>query len=52
MIRPDLFAFVIASLRYGNTLDELSEALNACVTASRSAIGRPLYTFMPLYPVL
>ena len=35
MIRPDLFAFVIANLRYGQTLDELSETLHECVEASR-----------------
>ena len=35
MIRTDLFNFVIANLRYGNTLDELSEKLNECVNASR-----------------
>lgn len=35
MTRPDLFNFVIGALRYGATLDELSEKLNECVNASR-----------------
>lgn len=35
MIRSDLFTFVVQSLRYGATLDELSETLHQCVEASR-----------------
>ncbi len=35
MIRSDLFTFVIQTLRYGATLDELSETLHECVEASR-----------------
>lgn len=34
-VRSDLFNFVVAHLNYGQTLDELSEKLNACVSASR-----------------